>query len=182
MTLNASYTPGYSLQEYFVDKVTGLPLNGGLVYFYSDVNRTTPKAVYTISGTPPNYIYTQLPNPVVLSSVGTPTDGNGNDIIIYYYPYDTNGNIELYYVNITDSSGNVQFTREGVPNLASSSSTSVPDITNYIPNGQLLLHNDNNDNLPTATIESIVYNPIAYGRFLLCGKFRIRICYKSYVF
>lgn len=147
MALNTDYMIAPSLQEYFVDKSTGLPLSGGKVYFYSDVNRTMPKAVYTISGSPPNYSYVQLPNPSTLSSVGTFQDEGNNDILPYYFPFDADGNVELYYIEVFDADGVPQLTREAWPNIASV----VPDsqglnATNFIPNGQFLAHN----NIPAA--------------------------------
>lgn len=142
MALDAHYVIAPSLQEYFVDKDSGLPLIGGKVYFYSDVNRTTLKAIYTLSGTYPSYTYTQLANPVTLSAVGTFQDDNDNDILPYYYPYDSDGNVELYHIVVKDADGVPQFTRQAYPNLVSSNSVVTNDITNYIPNGQFLSHTD----------------------------------------
>lgn len=130
-----------SLQEYFVDRATGFPLAAGTVTYYSDTNRTQLKNVYTISGSPPNYSYVVIPNPNTLSSVGTPTDDGGNDILPYYYPYDANGNVELYFITVYNAAGAFQFSREAFPNISGSSGATV-DITNYIPNGQFLLHNN----------------------------------------
>lgn len=143
MSINTQYVLAPSLQEYFVDKVTGLPLAKCLVYFFQDINRTTPKAVYEISGSPPNYSFIQLPNPITLSSVGTIQDNNGNDVLPYYFPYDSAGNVDLYYIVVTDQFGSVQFTREAFPsNLANSAPVTSNSSTNLIPNGQFLLHNN----------------------------------------
>lgn len=165
MSLNPQYMIASSLQEYFVDKNTGLPLTNGQVFFYSDVNRTVLKNIYTISGSPPNYSYTALPNPLPLSGVGTPTDGNNNDIIIYYYPLDTLGNVELYYTQVFDQNGGFQFTREAWPNFSTTSNTlSEIDFTNYVPNGQFLIHNSNQP-LSTTEFDStgIDYTAVAQG-------------------
>ena len=116
MALNADYVLQEGLESYFVDKDTGLPLANGMVFFYEDDNRNNLKSVYELSGAPPNYTYTALPNPVILSMVGTPQDANNNNVAIYYYPYDQNGDPQLYYVVVQDSSGEVQFTREAWPN------------------------------------------------------------------
>ena len=140
MTLDPKYMIAPSLQEVFVDKTTGLPLVAGKVYFYSDNSRTTPKSAYKLSGSPPNYTYAVLPNPVTLSAVGTFQD-SGSDILPYYYPYDSNGDVELYYIVVTDAGGVTQWTREGWPNVGSVSSD-VNGVKNYIPNGQFLLHNN----------------------------------------
>src|SRR5690348_4999076 len=123
MSIDPRYMIASSLQEYFVDKDTGLPLSGGIVSFWNDTNRTLPKPVFMLSGSPPSYTYTELPNPLILSAVGTP-QYNGNDIVIYYYPYDANGNVELYYVTVTANDSAPQFTREAWPNFSLSSNPS----------------------------------------------------------
>lgn len=142
MGLDSRYVLAPSLQEYFVDKDNGLPLSDGTVYFWKDQARTVPKPVFEISGTPPNYSYTQLPNPVTLSSVGTFEDGSGNDILPYYFPFDANGDIELYYIEVFSSGGVLQFTREGWPNFTEENVSVDQDVTNFVPNGQFLIHND----------------------------------------
>lgn len=165
MALNANYMIAPSLQEYFVDKNTGLPLVGGQVYFYSDVNRTSLKDIYQLSGSPPNYGYTLLPNPITLTGVGTFSDGQNNDVIPYYYPYNSAGNVELYYIRVFDQNGQEQFTREGWPNFVTNSGgTTEADFTNYVPNGQFLLHNANQP-LSTTEFDStgIDYTPVAQG-------------------
>ncbi|MHB8603586.1 MAG: hypothetical protein ACYC9R_13205, partial [Nitrosotalea sp.] len=146
MSLNPNYMIAPSVQEYFVDKDTGLPLSGGFVYYYSDVNRSTLKPIYTLTGTPGNYQYSQIPNPNILSGVGTTTDVSGNDVLPYYYPFDANGNVELYYIVVTNSLGVLQFTRQGWPNFTEESVVGT-DITNFIPNGQFLSHTNFPGNL-----------------------------------
>jgi hypothetical protein len=108
-----------------LDKDTGAPLSGGLVYFEIDDQRGSPKFVYQITGTSPNYTFTQLPNPMTLSSIGTFVDSLDNPVIPYFYPYDANGDVELYYVRVTSSTGVPQFTREAVPYISSNGSGSV---------------------------------------------------------
>lgn len=137
--LDPRYILMQDLQEYFVDKDTGLPLGGGIVTFYSDVNRTTKKNIYQITGSPPNYNYAPLPNPMTLSSVGTPQDGSGNDIAVYYFPFDADGNPELYYITCVSSGSVSQFTREAWPNFIETG-TSGEAIVNYVPNGQFTVH------------------------------------------
>lgn len=141
MALDSHYILASDLQEYFVDKDTGNPLANGTITFYSDVNRTTLKPVYQLSGSPPNYSYTQLPNPLPLTGVGTISDGAGNDIVPYYYPYDAAGNVELYYIVVQSAGLALQFTREAWPNVVAASSTSQ-NLTNYVPNGQFRIHNN----------------------------------------
>jgi hypothetical protein len=122
MPLNPSYFTEQDWQEVTLDKDTGAPLAGGLVYFWQDDNRLIPKLVYELvnlgGAAPPNYTYMPLPNPIQLSGVGSPMDANGNDVAVYYYPYDASGNIQLYYIQITNSLGVAQFVREAWPNLA----------------------------------------------------------------
>jgi hypothetical protein len=116
--LDERYITPVGLLEYFVDKETGEPLAGGLISFWQDDNRLYPKTVYELTGAPPNYSYSPLPNPMTLSATGTPMNANGDEVKIYYYPYDQFGNLELYYVTVTDSNGLDQFTRQGQPNIS----------------------------------------------------------------
>jgi hypothetical protein len=137
MALDSNYVTAVDLNPYFVDKSTGEPLAGGVVSFYEDNNRVIGKPVYQLTGSPPNYTYTALPNPMILSNTGTFQDTNGNDIAVYYYPYDENGDIQLYYITVVDSLGTPQFTREAWPNeFAPSTSTSQTPVVNQISNSQ----------------------------------------------
>lgn len=155
MALDTRYIPLNFLQQYFVDLATGLPLAGGIVTFYKDQARTQLKNIYQISGTPPNYTYTALPNPLTLSANGTFVDASGNDISVYAFPYDSAGAVELYFVTVYSNLGVFQFSREGLPNTGAEGVNDISGVTNYIPNGQFLLHN----NVPatlTTEIEEIV--------------------------
>lgn len=155
MAFDTHYMLGPNLQDFVIDAQTGLPLTDGIAYFFSDINRNVPKAVYTIAGTSANYTFTDIGATVQFSSVGTTTDNNGNDIKIYYYPYITiDGElvVENYFVQVYDMAGNLQFTRENWPGIsAESAPTSAVDITNFIPNGQFLFHNDNPNPLTVTT-------------------------------
>ena len=132
------------LQDYFVDKDTGLPLSGGMIYLYQDNARTTFKNWYQQVGTPGNYSFIPLPNPCPLTSVGTISDGNGNDVIPFYYPYDENNpnNAQAYFIQVfsTNSQGNIaalQFSRQGFPFTATVSPPAfpaVPTLQNLITN------------------------------------------------
>jgi hypothetical protein len=139
MALDDRYIVASDLEGYFVDKDSGLPLASGTLSFFRDSSRNVPKPVYQLSGSPPNYTYTLLPNPVTLSSVGTPQNALGDNIVIYYYPFDDDGNIDLYYVSC-DSSGAVnQFTREAwPPNVSQSINPNDQpfSISNQISNSQ----------------------------------------------
>lgn len=166
MSIDPRYMIAPSLQEIFLDKDTGLPLVGGKVTYYSDNNRLLLKPIYTISGNAPDYQYVPIPNPNTLSSIGTTTDANGNDVLPYYFPYDSNGNLELYFIKVESALSVLQFDRSAYPNVTSGGAVPVGtiDITNYIPNGQFLAHT----NIP-ATTDTVAgqitqaETPIAYG-------------------
>jgi hypothetical protein len=139
MALDERYVTGFSLEEYFVDKDSGTPLAAGTIEFWEDSNRTTPKNVYTLSGSPPNYTYSVLPNPVVLSGVGTIEDNSGNNVALYCYPYDGLDNAELYYVVVKDAAGVVQFTREAWPNITDATNIQNQNtVTNELDNPQFV--------------------------------------------
>lgn len=141
MALDPKYITAPSLQQYFVDKTSGAPLAGGKVFFYHDNDRAVPKDVFTLAGSQANYSYAPLPNPVILSSVGTIQDNNNNDLIPYYYPYDTEGKLDLYYIVVQNSAGVPQFTRQAWPNPDVGNTPTGEDLLiNYIPNGQFLAH------------------------------------------
>lgn len=148
MALDPRYICSSDLEGIFRDKLTGLPMAAGKIYFYSDYNRQIPKAVYQLSGSPP-FSFSALPNPLTLSGIGSYQDNGGNNIVIYYLPYviDDDGNItdeqELYYVSVFNSDNVPQFTRNEWPPLASNLESSKGEgVRNYIPNGQFLAHND----------------------------------------
>jgi len=138
MSLDERYFVTADLEEYFVDKDSGLPLAGGTLTFYRDVSRTTPKTVFQLSGAPPNYTYTALPDPITLSSVGTVQNAGGDNEVIYYFPYDDEGNLDLYYIVCRDSNGVEQFTREAWPNLTAADNPTNTDfpIQNQLSNVQ----------------------------------------------
>lgn len=146
MALDSRYMIAPSVQEYFVDKDTGRPLAAGVVTFFQDEARTIKKPVYQLTGSPPDYTYTPLPNPCTLSSSGTFQDEDGNDILPYYYPFDANGNIQLYYITVYSSGNVLQFTRQGWPNFTATQ-VNAQNIINYIPNGQFLYH----ENIPATS-------------------------------
>lgn len=134
------------VDSYFVDKTTGGPLSGGKVYFYEDENRTVLKSVYQLTGSPPNYSFTALPNPIDLSAVGTYNYLN-NNIAVYYFPYqgtpdNSDGTLQLYYITVEDSNGLEQLVREAWPPNISEGRTPVINegSRNFIPNGQFLTH------------------------------------------
>jgi hypothetical protein len=135
--LDPRFIPAFSIEDVLLDKDTGAPLSGGLVYFEQDNQRGVLKPVYQITGTSPNYSFIQLPNPMTLSSIGTFEDSLDNPTIPYFFPYDGDGNVELYYVRVTSSEDVPQFTREAQPYISSQSSDEVLSvITNELSNPQ----------------------------------------------
>lgn len=143
MALDPHYVTTVDLLPYLVDKDTGQPLAGGYINFYQDDSRTTPKAVYELTGSPPNYTYTALPNPIQLSATGTIVDSSGNQCALYYYPYDESQPddppLQLYYIEVFNSLGVAQFTREAWPNITpetSPANSSNNTIVNLLSNPQ----------------------------------------------
>lgn len=138
MALDERYIVASDLEQYFVDKDSGLPLSAGTLEFFSDVSRTTPKPVYQLSGAPPDYTYTSMGAVITLSAVGTVQNSGGDNEVIYYYPFDADGNLELYYIVCRDSNGVEQFSREAWPNITAANNpmTDTAPITNQIANPQ----------------------------------------------
>jgi hypothetical protein len=142
MDLDSRYIMASALEQFYIDKSSGLPLANGKITFYKDNQRTTLKTICTLSGSPSNYRYIPLPNPLRLSAVGTIQDANGNNVLPFYFPYDEEGNVELYYVTVENERGQLQFTREGWPSLSIAQNKAEENENNYIPNGQFLIHNN----------------------------------------
>lgn len=117
MAIDQRYVPAFSIEDVILDKDTGAPLSGGKVYFEQDNQRGILKPVYQITGTSPNYTFAPLPNPVILSSIGTFEDALGNPVIPYFLPYDDAGNPEYYYIRVTSANDVSQFAREAQPHL-----------------------------------------------------------------
>lgn len=125
------------LQDFLIDK-DGLPMANGTITCYQDNSRTTLKNWYYQTGTPGNYTYIALPNPLTLSAAGTICDINGVDTIPFYYPYDENDeNIsQPYYITIVNEAETNQITRANFPfnRLASNSLLGDLNVNNYIVN------------------------------------------------
>lgn len=137
--ISARYIPAFSIEDVILDKDTGAPLSGGLVYFYQDNQRLILKPVYQLTGTEPNYTVTQLPNPMTLSSIGTFVDSLGNPVIPYFLPFVANTDVpDYYFVRVTSSTGVPQFTRERVPYISSqlNPSSNAVSYTNELSNPQ----------------------------------------------
>ena len=118
--IDPHFIPAFSIETVILDKDTGAPLSGGQVSFQEDNQPGILKPVYQITGTSPTYTFTELPNPMTLSSIGTFEDSLGNPVVPYFYPYtedETTGElvVDLYYVAVESYMGVPQFDREAVP-------------------------------------------------------------------
>ncbi len=164
---NFIYCP--PIQTYFVDKDTGFPLSAGVVTFYEDNNRTVKKAIYEQTENPLGvFTYSQLNNPVILTSVGTFADNNGNDINVFLYPYvgspsdAVRGAVDLYYVTVESSGGVAQETRSAWPPNVQIAGTGtindLPETVNELQNPQfveVLFPTNSSTGISTATTFSV---------------------------
>lgn len=124
------------LQDSFVDK-NGEPMSAGIITCYQDNSRTTLKNWYYQSGTPGNYTYIKLPNPLTLSAAGTICDINGVDTIPFFYPYSELDQTvrQPYYITIVNHDQTNQITRANFPFLANEENvTGQGSHENYIIN------------------------------------------------
>lgn len=124
------------LQDSFVDK-NGQPMSGGVITCYQDNSRTTLKNWYYQSGTPGNYTYIKLPNPLTLSAAGTICDINGVDTIPFFYPYSELDQTvrQPYYITIVNHDQTNQITRANFPFLPTEENEpGVGSHENYIIN------------------------------------------------
>lgn len=115
MTISRLYIPLFNIEEVILDKDTGLPLSGGVVRFFRDLQRVTPKSVFQISGDPPDYSFVDVGAVFTLGISGTFVDGTGNPFVPYAYPFDAAGAEDRYFVTVVSAGGVPQFTREAVP-------------------------------------------------------------------
>lgn len=121
MSISPLYIPLFTIEEVILDKDSGLPLSGGVVKFFRDLQRLTPKPVYQITGSPPDYTFASVGNELTLGIAGDFVDTDGNPFVPYAYPYDADGNVDLYYVTVQSSGAVDQFTREAVPYIPDNS-------------------------------------------------------------
>ncbi len=161
--LDPRFIPAFSIEDVLLDKDTGAPLSGGLVYFEYDDQRGLLKPIYQITGTSPNYTFTQMDNPVTLSSIGTFADTLGNPVIPYFYPYDADGDVELYYIRVTNSDDVPQFTREAQPYISFQESGDILSvITNEMSNPQFIeVLFDTSSGAYTYNVNGVVDNVIS---------------------
>lgn len=131
---NTFYPAVPILQQLFADKDSAKLLTAGTVTFYRDADRTTLKTIYTISGSPGNYIYVPIANPVALNLAGAFNQQ------IFLYPYDAEGNPDQYYIQVTNSNAVNQFNLEAIPDIGDINITTNA-VTNYIIDGQFASRN-----------------------------------------
>lgn len=126
------------LQDALIDK-DGTPMAGGTITCSHDNSRTTLKNWYYQSGTPGNYTYITLPNPLTLSAAGTICDINGVDTIPFFYPYDEDDEDETdpYYIAIINYAQTNQITRANFPFIGNADNvlTTVNSFNNLVING-----------------------------------------------
>lgn len=127
------------LQDYLVDK-DGTPMALGTITCYQDNSRTTLKNWYYQSGTPGNYTYIKLPNPLTLSAAGTICDLNGVDTIPFFYPYSEldDNEVQPYYITIVNAALTNEITRSNFPFLPPSGNapSTSNSFDNYIINNE----------------------------------------------
>ena len=137
------------LQEVLFSKI-GVPLAAGVVTFYRQQDMTTLKNVYYLNGTGSPYVssdFVAAPNPMVLSATGSTVDVNGNDVLLFYYPYldqdplcDPN-QFDPYFITVYDANGQFQFSRSYFPFVPGegggpSPGPVIPTLDNYLINNR----------------------------------------------
>ncbi len=145
MALDERFEPAFSIANTILDKDTGTPLAGGTIETFQDSQRILNKPLFQLTGSPPNYSYVQLPNPVLINAAGQPEDAAGNPVVPYYFPFDANGDIELYHLVVKNVGGVEQYTRDAVPSLTDTNDPTREDnsIKNELTNSQFVEVNFN---------------------------------------
>jgi hypothetical protein len=153
------------LQDYLVDKDSGLPLSAGIVTFYQDSQRNIYKNWYYQSTNFAPYEFLAGPNPMVLTAVGTFSDANGNDVIPFFYPYDENNQAvaQPYYVVVQNSNLELEFTRSNFPYLPTGNQPgpAVPTLENFVVNGEFWRNFGGPTALPISASPSLPANSYA---------------------
>jgi len=147
MALDPHYIAAFNIEDVLLDKDTGAPLAGGQVFFYDSLQPSNLKAVWQITGTDPDFTYIELPNPMILSSIGTFQDAMANPVIPYFLPYSGNaitgwGDIDYYRVVVLSAGDVPQFIRDPVPFVPQDNSDDVASAyVNEISNPQFAVVN-----------------------------------------
>lgn len=150
------------LQDLLVDK-GGKPMANGTITLYHDLNRSFLKNWYYQTGTPGQYTWLPLPNPLTLSAAGTICDINGVDTIPFYYPYsETDETVsDPYYIVILSSDQQTEITRANFPfnRTAGGTATTGTAFNNLIVNNGFwrnLFSNTVNGSATGTALNSIV--------------------------
>ena len=152
-----------SLQQPFRDKDSGLPLSNGSIVFKEDANRLVDKPVFKYTGSPGNPSFTELPNPLPLTSAGLPEDpNNGEPVAIYYFPFDESGLVQLYFIEVFSSAPVLQNTREAWPPGFTEGTGGTVIEDNFVPNPSFNLFNPN-ENIDEVVAVAGELTPVAYG-------------------
>src|SRR6185369_7394517 len=115
MALNpALMVASKTIQETFFDPDTGAFLANGLVRFWDNISRTTPKNVFQYT----NNEFVALANPLTLSAAGQFMNPDTGELLsVYYYmaSVDDDTKAESYYVEVCTPNGAVITVRENWP-------------------------------------------------------------------
>jgi len=161
-----------TLQDALVGK-DGLPLVNGTITCYKDNNRTTLKNWYYQTGSPVNYNWLPLPNPLTLSAAGTIVDINGIDVIPFFYPWfvdEAGVNIsEPYYITVKDKNGVLQFPRANFPYIPKKNpnpdQNSIYSYENYIINNRFWR------NIGSVSVGTLPLTPNTGAGYIKSGDF-----------
>jgi len=117
------YTLGFVPEWYLVDNA-GHPLGAGYINFYSSLNPSSRKAVYTDATGAFAY-----PNPVLINENGTAGP--------FYFEFDEDDPDDLYFIEVTDSDGTVIWTINNYSPQSGGGSvvTTAKDLENQVING-----------------------------------------------
>lgn len=118
MIPDPKYIPFSNIQQFFNDKESATAMVGGYALFWVDLQRTTPKEVFILTGYP-TYTFASLGVRVNIGGGGTFVDDDGNEIIIYAYPYDANGDEQRYFIQVFNDIDVPQFVVEATPYVPS---------------------------------------------------------------
>lgn len=124
MAFDTRYVAAFNIEDVLLDKDTGQPLTAGKVYFEVFNQPGVPKPVWQVTYSSGIYTYVELPNPMILSSIGTFEDALENPVIPYFFPFDADGEIQYYRVRVLSSGDVEQFVRDPVPSVPSGGSGS----------------------------------------------------------
>jgi hypothetical protein len=139
--LSAQYVWLPTLEAYFVDKDTGLPLASGYILFYEDTQRSVGKPVFQLTGSPPDYYVIEYGFYNLTGAWQITLDADGTiDQPIYFYPYDSNGDVQNYFIQIYNSGGVLQRSLENIPNIPGGGTGGTTVTSNLVANPQFSIN------------------------------------------